>query len=180
MDFYTSDLHLGHSNILKHCNRPFDSVEQMDRALITNINNTVGMNDDLYILGDFTCYGVNRQKAIEYRNKVICKNIYLIYGNHDKNFDGLDTFKWCGTYKEVKHDKGKFVLFHYPISEWNNKFHGSIHLHGHSHNVPEYNQNNLKNGLLRYDVGVDANDFKPISSEEILNFFKLIKTDWSS
>ena len=61
--FFTSDLHLGHKNIIKHCDRPFSSIEQMNRSLLTNINNIVGLNDDLYILGDFTAYGVNIIRA---------------------------------------------------------------------------------------------------------------------
>lgn len=49
----------------------------------------------------------------------------------------------------------KFILFHYPIEEWNGYFRGSIDLHGHQHNHREYNLENLKKGVRRYDMGVD-------------------------
>ena len=52
MILFTSDLHLGHKNILKLCNRPFSSIEEMDATLIENWNKKVHKNDQVYILGD--------------------------------------------------------------------------------------------------------------------------------
>ncbi len=54
MNFYISDLHLGHYNVIKMCNRPFSSVEEMDETLINNWNAAVHDEDDVYILGDFS------------------------------------------------------------------------------------------------------------------------------
>ena len=54
MIYVTADLHLGHENIIKHCNRPFSSAEVMDAVLITNWNRMVKPEDDIFILGDFT------------------------------------------------------------------------------------------------------------------------------
>ena len=51
--------------------------------------------------------------------------------------------------------------------------HGAIHLHGHEHNSSVYNLQNKKEGIFRYDVGVDANNMAPISIEEILCFLEL-------
>lgn len=59
------------------------------------------------------------------------------------------------------------ILFHYPIAEWDQMFRGSIHLHGHQHNQPEYNYDNARKGRWRFDVGVDANFMSPISIEDI-------------
>lgn len=59
---------------------------------------------------------------------------------------------------------------HYPMVEWPKSRHGSVHLHGHQHNKSDYNERMRKEGIKRYDVGVDANDFKPVSINEILNF----------
>lgn len=175
--FFTSDLHLGHRNAIKHCNRPFDSVEQMNNNLISNINNIVGLNDKLYILGDFTAYGVKRGDGIRFREQIVCKNVYLIYGNHDKDYQECHCFQGLYHYHEVKTDQGKVICFHYPIHVWNHKHHGSLHLHGHQHNKPEYNTQNKENGLLRYDVGVDANNYKPVSLEEIRKFFHGVKVE---
>lgn len=52
--FFTSDTHFGHTGIIQACNRPFISTEFMDEALIRNWNATVGPNDDVWHLGDFT------------------------------------------------------------------------------------------------------------------------------
>ena len=75
-------------------------------------------------------------------------------------------------YKEFKHEKIKYVLMHYPIMEWNGSRHGgSIHLHGHIHSNGLYNEENRMNGILRYDVGVDANNYYPVSLRYIRSYF---------
>ena len=63
------------------------------------------------------------------------------------------------------------VLMHYPIVEWNGFYHNSIHLHGHIHADHLYNVRCRDAHLRRYDVGVDANDFKPVSFDEIIRWF---------
>ena len=83
-------------------------------------------------------------------------------------------FESISDYKQIDYMNTKFILFHYPILEWNHFFRGSIHLHGHQHNKPEYNLENLRKGIKRYDVGVDANNMTPISADEIIAFFKNI------
>ena len=52
MIFFTSDLHLGHENCIRLCNRPFSSIEEMDETLIENWNRKVTGKDTVYILGD--------------------------------------------------------------------------------------------------------------------------------
>ena len=49
---------------------------------------------------------------------------------------------------------------------------GAIHLHGHQHNMPAYNRQQARKGLRRYDVGVDANGYKPVSIESIIKFIE--------
>lgn len=75
---------------------------------------------------------------------------------------------------ELKYEGHTFVLFHYPIAEWNGFYHGAIHLHGHQHNHAVVNYRNRDNGLLRYDVGVDANAMAPVSIQEIIAFLNNI------
>lgn len=55
MNYYISDMHLGHKNVLKFDVRPFQSVEEMNETLIVNWNRKVTDADDIWILGDF-CY----------------------------------------------------------------------------------------------------------------------------
>ena len=54
--WFTADFHLGHKNIIRYCNRPFDTVEEMNRTIIDRLNSLVKTNDILYFLGDF-CIG---------------------------------------------------------------------------------------------------------------------------
>ena len=78
-------------------------------------------------------------------------------------------------YYELEYESNFFVLFHYPLEEWNKFYRGAYQLHGHQHNNSLYNYENLQKGLRRYDVGVDANNFKPVSIDEIIKFFEMIK-----
>ncbi len=66
----------------------------------------------------------------------------------------------------------RMVLSHYPMLGWNGKRRGSIQLHGHIHADRAYNERNRQRGILRYDVGVDANGYAPVSRDEILDFFR--------
>lgn len=172
MIYFTSDLHFYHKNVIKHVNRPFHSVEEMNEKLIKNWNNRIKSEDEVYILGDFT------MKGTEYATDILRKlkgKKYLIKGNHD-NFVNQETFdnslfEWVKDYFELQYNNQSFIMFHYPIEEWNHFFRGAIHLHGHQHNSPEYNILNEEKGLKKYDVGVDANYMKPVSIEEIIEFF---------
>ena len=172
--YFTADLHFGHANIIKHQNRPWDSVEAMNRALVHNINTTVDLNDDLYILGDFS-FTIKQTEAIRFREAINCRRVTLIKGNHDCGWNGVKVFKEVCDYKELKTDERKIVLSHYPFLSWNGQHRGSIMLHGHIHNNVDYNTANIEAGLLRFDVGVDANDYKPVSLDEILEWAELAK-----
>lgn len=85
MIYFTSDLHLGHNNILKFTGRPYDSMEEMNRELIRNINFRVTKNDWLYILGD-----VSHHILPEQTNQLLARingRKVLVRGNHDKEYD---------------------------------------------------------------------------------------------
>jgi len=172
MIYLTADLHFGHENIIRHVGRPFSSVEEMDQTLIRNWNDRVGEEDEVYILGDVTMKGAAWAEDVlgQLRGRK-----YLVRGNHDR-FAGQQgfnqtLFQWIKDYHEMAYAGQRFILFHYPILEWNHYFRKAYHLHGHQHNGADYNAANRASGLLRYDVGVDANDFAPVSIEQIMAFF---------
>lgn len=174
MIYFTSDMHFYHEKIIKHTGRHFNSVKEMDNALVRNWNSKVGAYDEIYILGDVS------MKGAEYVQEILMKlngQKYLIRGNHDKFADqevfNKDIFVWIKDYYELKYKNERFILFHYPIEEWNQFFRGAIHLHGHQHNHEDYNYRNLEKGLRRFDVGVDANNMFPVSIEEIIEFFQM-------
>ena len=126
-------------------------------------------------MGDVTMEGPGKAFAMLSQLKGIK---YLIRGNHDCFVDNEVwnqyswVFRWVKDYHELVWNNQKFVLFHYPIAEWAGYFKGSIHLHGHQHNMPAYNRQQAEAGLRRYDVGVDAHGFKPISVEAIAAFYE--------
>lgn len=175
MIWFTSDLHLGHKAAIRMCNRPFEDVNEMNETIIANINNMIKKDDTLYILGD-TAHRISKNSGNELIKMIQCKNIILIKGNHDKEWDET-LFKEIRDFKEIQYQKGTekyhISMMHYPMMEWPKSRYGSIHLHGHSHNKKEYNLRMKNMGIRRYDVGVDANDFKPVSIEDIVKFFKI-------
>ena len=158
--YVTSDLHFGHKNIIKYENRPFSDIEEMDKEIIDLWNKTVNNKDLVYILGDFSWYKGEKTNKIL---KTLKGNKVLIIGNHDenflkdKNFDrGL--FQEICYYKELKINRTKIILFHYPIIDWNGKFNGSVHLYGHVHTIKnkatEY-MNNMQKEYNCFNVGID-------------------------
>ncbi len=131
MIYFTADLHFGHSNIIRHCSRPFAAAEEMDVALTANWNAAVSRHDEVYILGDFTMKPA--AEAHKYLSALNGRK-YMIRGNHDKflnNYKASDTaFEWVKDYFVLKHEGRRFVLFHYPICEWDCFYRGAIHLSG--------------------------------------------------
>ena len=189
MLYFTSDLHLGHANAIRFCDRPFSDVEEMNRTLIQNINDTISEKDELWILGDFA-YKINIEEARDLRRQIHCKYVHLVYGNHDRDYSGDHIFRSVQHYRELKTDYGKIVLFHYPIMEWHSAHYGSVHLHGHIHSTGEYNADNLRRKYIDrfpyghrpkdedlklrvYDVGVDANQFCPVSLSQLAKLMDL-------
>jgi calcineurin-like phosphoesterase family protein len=81
--WFTADFHLGHKNIIRYRNRPFDTVEEMNRTIVERLSILVKTNDLLYFFGDF-CIGP-KAKAVELRREIRCKKIFAVPGNHDKD-----------------------------------------------------------------------------------------------
>lgn len=175
MIWFTSDLHLGHDNIIRYADRPFADTSEMDETIVRNINATVGSDDTLWVLGDVAMGEDKINRTAKLLSTLMVRDVRLILGNHDprKHRDMLldAGFSSVSDYEEVRiHHKG-FVLCHYPMMTWNGRNAGVYMLHGHIHSKPTYNAQNLGYGLRRYDVGVDANGYRPVSADEIVTFF---------
>jgi calcineurin-like phosphoesterase family protein len=91
--WFTSDLHAGHENIIKYDNeslerklgykpRPYRSADEMDVDLMCRWNETVGPDDDVYILGDM-CMHKDIAKARDFVSS-LNGNKFIVLGNHDK------------------------------------------------------------------------------------------------
>ena len=156
---FTSDTHFDHDNIIKYCNRPFSSVEEMNETLIENWNKTVSYRDTIYHLGDFIWRPEDDSIL-----KALNGTIIFIKGNHDRRKSYPRNIKWHDRL-EIKIQGYKIVLDHYPLRSWNGSFHGSWHLYGHCHGtLPEDNG-------FSCDVGVDVWDYKPVQFEVIKEKF---------
>jgi len=174
MIYFTADLHFHHSNIINLNGRPFSNIEQMNNQLIQNWNSCVTENDEIYILGDFLFKGTGTD-ANNIINRLNGKK-YLIKGNHDKDYlednaFNKENFVWIKDYYVLNYNKIKIVLFHYPIFEWDGYFGDSIHLYGHIHNCSKNKEQEKRIKLLgkrAINVGVDVNDYYPVSIEKVI------------
>lgn len=140
MNYFISDLHLGHDHILSFDNRPFTSIEVNDRFIMKQWNDTVNVDDDVYILGDVSYHNVT--KTIDILNQ-LNGNKHLIIGNHDHKFLKNKQFRDCFVevcdYRELYlNEKESIVLCHYPIPCFKNHYYGWYHLYGHVHDSFEY------------------------------------------
>lgn len=185
MIWFTSDTHFGHERVLQFCDRPWDNIQSMNNALIAEINKWVAPDDTLYHLGDYS-FKMTVEDAANLRKRIRCKDIHLVPGNHDKDWT-QPAINWAFTVEKpicvLKIEKQKLVLSHYPMADWQGMAHGSFHLHGHIHSSGvQYNELNRIQGLYRYDVGVDANNCRPVSLDGIFAWFEGVpcsgRVDW--
>lgn len=136
-NYFISDLHFFHENVLRFDNAPFPDINSRDKTIVGNWNNAVGVDDDVYILGDVS-FG-NATKTIPLL-KSLNGNLHLIQGNHEKlmkNKDYRNCFVEITPYKEITDDCSNIpgvVLCHYPIICFNNRHRNWAHLYGHIHN----------------------------------------------
>ena len=167
--YFTSDTHFYHSNIIGFCKRLFKNVEDMNETLIENWNRVVGQDDIVFHLGDICLGGSHEWTKILNR---LNGKIYLILGNHDlKNIrQGYTSrFELTSMQMHIEVDKQKIYLNHYPFLCYGGAYRNMWQLFGHVHT----SKNNTGKDASRldmlfptqYDVGVDNNDFTPVSFE---------------
>lgn len=157
MIFFTADQHFKHQNIIKYCHRPWRWAWEMDEALIANHNAVVTDEDVVYHLGDFAwgdpAFFICRLKGKEH---------HLILGNHDKVSRLGNWFSTVQPVLLLKVDsKLSIWLAHYAHRVWPQKHYGVVHLYGHSHGT-------LAADPLCLDVGVDAQGYRPVSLDQVL------------
>ena len=169
MNYYIADLHFGHDNIRRLSNRPFRTIEEMDRVLIENWNKVITEKDDVYILGDFS---FRCDDPIKYLKQLKGKK-HLIIGNHDthllKNPACRKFFVEICDMKTVSDNGTKIVCCHYPMVEWNGYYRNVPHFYGHIHNNFSNETNQYISKVQNaYNVGVDIIGFMPRTLKEIL------------
>lgn len=172
MFYFTADTHFGHANIIKHCKRPFKDTIEMNYQIIKNINAAVKPEDTLFILGDVA---FEKKVLFESMAEIKCKKVLLV-GNHDnwRTFNVLQQEKLIESYHDtlmVKYNGISIWLSHYPHLAWDKQIYGAYHLYGHVHGRFANEPN--KNGLSM-DVGVDCNNYCPLSFFQINDKMKQI------
>lgn len=159
MKFFTADTHFSHYNIIKYCNRPFSSIEEMNQTIIDRWNSKVKKGDVVYHLGDFLFKGRNSIGDIL---NVLNGQIILIKGNHDWKNMVKEYFPVAFDLKNIKIHNIPVTLCHYPMKRWPKMYHGAFHLFGHCHGTMEIPEHEFA-----MDVGVDCHNFYPLSENEI-------------
>lgn len=168
MIYFISDTHFYHTNIIKYCNRPFTSVNEMNKTIMDNWNSTVKDNDTIYVLGDF-CLSLDTE-MIDIFNKLKGNKI-LIRGNHDRK--SVKFYENMGftvlINPPITLEEYKVMLSHKPLPDTLIK-EGYINLHGHIHNkkIEEEYDKNLFDPKKHINLSVDVIDYKPISINELL------------
>lgn len=182
--FYTSDTHFGHENILRYCNRPYETVEEMNIDLVSRWNSVVGEDDIVYHLGDVVM-NVKWLWIVSQLNGIKI----LVAGNHDHCWDGFRKPKAITRdYIEAGFSRvhsggivnthlmadGAHVvtLSHLPYEAnihdgrkfegWRPKDYGLINLCGHVHDAWKISGRSI-------NVGVDVWDFYPVPEETLLD-----------
>lgn len=153
--YLISDLHLGHRNIIRFCQRPFSSIATMDRSIIKKWNDTVNQSDTVFFLGDLTRRGSTLRGLTWLNGK-----ISFIFGNHD---DFIKTAK----HHEILTYKGHtFLLVHDPAEvpvHWN----GWV-IHGHKHNNCMSYYPFINGTKKRINVSAELIDYRPLNIDRLI------------
>lgn len=180
--WFTSDLHFGHENVIKFCERPWDSVEAMNEGLIQKWNSRVREGDLVYVVGDFAfCNSTTREFIL---NRLHGTKI-LVQGNHDKGKVCPKGFSSMVSRLEIPIAGENVRVSHYPprytgLKQFWYKYilrrcpkyldrmlpdDGGWFIHGHTHNPEQFNNRQIH-------VGVDAWNYYPVSISQISNYIQ--------
>lgn len=180
--FFTSDLHIGHENVLIFDNRPFKSLEEMKQEIIRRWNEKVRPGDLVYVLGDMIWKMQDHE--VHELLKALNGQIILIKGNHDRFWKNSKTQKLLAGIKDkdnisVTLNDGtnvRVILSHYFEPFYLGQRYNGVHLYGHFHDSQEhydaleiikYLQDKGYN-IRAYNVGCMHWNYEPVTLDEIL------------
>lgn len=173
MNYYTSDMHLGHKNAIIFDHRPFENIEEMDKVLIDNWNARITDKDNVYILGDFE-YRSCREPH-QYLKRLKGRK-HLIIGNHDQaTLKDVKAQDYLWSIEKMMHVTdyidGKTVqihLSHFPIAEWNGYHRGSWHIYGHIHDERGSVHEFMHSRGRALNAGCMINGYMPVTLKELI------------
>lgn len=175
--WFTSDSHFFHSNVIEYSHRPFSGVNEMNEEMIRRWNSVVHRDHTVFHLGDF-CLGTPEQW--NYILDRLKGKIILIVGNHDSrqmSEDLIRRFELVTPQLRIRVGHQKIYLNHFPFLCFSGENYGDWQLFGHIHTNP-YAHNVIDEQRLslllpnQYDVGVDNNDFTPVSFRRLQEIIK--------
>lgn len=167
-----SDLHFSHKNALRYfpARHQFANIQQMNSEIISRWNSVVQPGDSVYLLGDVAFCDANT--AVELLEQLNGNKI-LVAGNHDTRLlqspKFHSVFESVHQYLTVHHAGCQVVMFHFPLHEWDRMYHGSIHLHGHTHGIPTGVTGRI------FDVSIDGNGCCPYDMDELVSLLQLVE-----
>ena len=163
MNYYISDLHIGHANAIQLDGRPFADLNEMHRTIINNWNSRVKTDDTVYIIGDFIWY---KEKDWPFYVEPLAGNKVLIRGNHDPRQFSAATkrlFQDITNLKEIEDNGRHVVMCHYPIPFFRSDFNPNTYmLYGHVHLTKEYEYlKEMRKGIMAHaaDSGTPTGNF---------------------
>lgn len=151
--FLISDTHFGHANIIKYASRPFDSVEEMNEAMVENWNSVVKQGDKVYHLGDVTM----NSKSLDIMSRLNGRKV-LIKGNHDTQKLKFYTPHFYDI--RGSHELDNFILTHIPVALEQSARYAQGNIHGHLH------EKNMDNHWY-INVSVEQINYTPIAFDDI-------------
>lgn len=170
MIYYIADLHFGHERVIQFSERPFSSLEEMDRTLLENWRAVVKDEDEVYILGDLIYKAEDPERYL----RQLTGRLHLIRGNHDKYIKNPNCQKYFESVDDAKTiaDEGRRVFMsHYPHAEWPGYYRNAIHLFGHIHNRQNDAYFIMQKLPNCYNVGADCIGFTPRTLSQIIAFY---------
>jgi len=172
MNWFTSDTHFGHFNIIEYAKRPYKTVQFMDEVLINNWNEKVQPQDTVYFLGDFCfkrCAEAPEGSPFEYYRSKLNGSIVFIQGNHDHS-NGFKPILQNGV---IEYGGERIFLVHKP-EHYNPKY--AINLVGHVHDEWKFQKYDT---TILLNVGVDQWGFKPINIHTIMKAVARIRKGYA-
>jgi calcineurin-like phosphoesterase family protein len=161
--WFTADAHFFHSKILEYAKRPFKDIIEMNETILKNYNSAISDNDIVFFLGDLAFGEENALSTL----RQMKGTIHFIIGNHDRKYINIIKRR-CESVNDlldIEIDDQPITLCHYAMRVWHKSHFDSFMFYGHSHaRLPPLGK--------QWDVGVDNNDFEPLSFDDITRIMR--------
>lgn len=181
MIYFTADWHFNHNRDFIYKFRGFESVWDMNEAIVERHNKIVEPDDIIYCLGDL-CLGGGSFENLKQCKKMISSmkgHFKIILGNHDTP-TRIQMYSECwnidsilGFADIIKYNNYHFYLSHYPTMTANLDDDKplkarTLNLYGHTHQGTNFYFDYPYN----YHVGVDSHNCKPVSIDTVIEDMK--------